>query len=93
MWKDMDFERMAEEENAYSLPRSRNEIEELVVFVRHEMHNKSQPCGAKALWIRLKEHYHLKPLPSIRTIGRILSNNELTDGMLTRKRSQYSGRS
>ena len=93
MWKDLDLERMAEEENTYSLPRSRNEIEEIVVFARCEMHNKSQPCGAKALWTRLNEHYHLRPLPSIRTIGRILTDNGLTDGMRTRKRSQYSVRS
>ena len=37
-------------------------------------------CGAAAVRARLAAHYHLKPLPSVRTIGRILARNGLTNG-------------
>jgi hypothetical protein len=79
MWKDLDMERLAEEENAWSPPRPMEEIEQIVVMVRLELFNRMLPCGAKALLRRLDRHYHVKPLPSERTIGRILARNNLIE--------------
>jgi hypothetical protein len=79
MWKDLDLEPMAEEENAYSPPRPPEEVEQIVVMARRELHNRCLPCGTRALHRRLNEFYHLKPLPSMRTIGRILARNGLIE--------------
>ena len=79
MWKDLDLERMAEEENRYSPPRPPAEVEQIVVIARLALHNQALPCGAPALHRRLNEFYHLKPLPSVRTIGRILTRNGLIE--------------
>jgi hypothetical protein len=78
MWKDLDQEQMAQEEHAYSLARSRADIEAIVVMAWWERHNRNHPCGAEALRARLQAFYHLKPLPSTRTIGRILARQGLT---------------
>jgi hypothetical protein len=80
MWKDLDQEQMAQEEHAYSLARSPEDVEAIVVMVRLERHNRNQPCGADALRKRLQTFYHLKPLPSARKIGRILARHGLTHG-------------
>ncbi len=79
MWKDLDLEAMAEEEHRDSPPRPPEEVEQLVVLARLELWNHCQPCGASALRRRLDEFYHLQPLPSVRTIGRILARNELVN--------------
>lgn len=79
MWKDLDLEQMAEEENRTSLSRPPAEVAQIVVMARRELHNRCLPCGARALHRRLNEFYHLKPLPSMRTIGRILSRNGLIE--------------
>jgi hypothetical protein len=79
MWKDLNMEEMAEEANRYSPPRPPEEVEQLVVLARMELWNRSLPCGAPALRRRLNEFYHLKPLPSARTIGRILARNGLIE--------------
>jgi hypothetical protein len=79
MWKDLDLEQMAEEENRYSRPRPPEEVEQIVVMARLELWNRSVPCGAPALRRRLDEFYHLQPLPSARTIGRILARNGLIE--------------
>jgi len=60
--------------------RSKQEIEEGVIFVRLELYNRDMPCGPKAVKERLRSFYHVKPLPSERTIARILSRNGLTHG-------------
>ena len=78
MWKDLDFEKMAEEEYALSPPRPPEEVEAFVVTARWERYNRNQPCGAAALRERLRTFYHLRPLPSVRTIGRILARHGLT---------------
>jgi hypothetical protein len=80
MFRDLDLQRMAEEANAFSSPRSADEVEQLVVMVRLELYNQGRPCGPAALRRRLDEHYHLKPLPSERTIARMLARNGLTHG-------------
>ena len=80
MWKDLDLEAMAEEENRYSRPRPAGEVEQIVVMARLQLWNRAVPCGAPALRKRLDEFYHLRPLPSVRTIGRILARNDLVNG-------------
>ena len=79
MWKDLDREALAEEDNRYSQPRPTEEVEQIVVMARLELWNRCQPCGANALHRRLKGFYHLKPLPSVRTIGRMLARNGLVN--------------
>jgi putative transposase len=80
MWWELDWEQPAREENAYVGRREPEEVRELVCFVRLELYNRAQPCGPKALRRRLAEHYNLTPLPSERTIARILARNGLTHG-------------
>jgi hypothetical protein len=79
MWKDLDLEALAEEANSWDLPRPPEEVEQIVVMARLELWNRSVPCGAVALHRRLEDFYHLKPLPSVRTIGRILARNGLVN--------------
>ena len=60
--------------------RSKQEVQECVIFVRLELYNRPLPCGPKAVRERCRESYHLTPLPPERTIGRILTRNGLTHG-------------
>ncbi len=80
MWKDLDLEQMDREENAYAGLRPPEEVEETVIMVRLNLYNRGLPCGPKALRRRLDEHFSLRPLPSERTIARILARNGLTYG-------------
>lgn len=80
MWDEVDWEAVEREENSYAGPRPPEEVEEIVVMVRLELYNKGLPCGPKALRKRLDEHEALKPLPSERTIARMLARNGLTHG-------------
>lgn len=58
--------------------RTPKEIEEIVKFVRLGLYNKGLFCGAQAIQWELEE-LNIRPLPSERTIGRILSRYELTN--------------
>jgi hypothetical protein len=58
--------------------RSKEEIEECVEFVRLELYNRDLACGPDAIRKRLDKYYHVKPLPSAKTIARILSRRCLT---------------
>lgn len=78
MWYELDFEAMAREENAYAPRQQPAEVESLVVFVRLELYNRELPCGAAALRNRLRDHYSLRPLPSLRRIRQILRCHGLT---------------
>jgi transposase InsO family protein len=53
------------------------EIEEIVKMVRLNLYNQDLFCGAQAILWEL-EDLGVQPLPSLRTINRILSRNELT---------------
>jgi putative transposase len=57
--------------------RTPAEIEEIVQLVRLELYNQAQFCGAQAIRWRLAD-LAVHPLPSVRTIGRILARHELT---------------
>jgi hypothetical protein len=56
------------------------EIEEIVVYARLELYNRNVPCGPRALRKHLDEALHIQPLPSERSIARILAHNGLTHG-------------
>jgi putative transposase len=56
---------------------TRREIEQIVVMQRLYLYNRGLPCGAKAIRLLLDQQ-DLRPLPSISTIQRILSQNGLT---------------
>ena len=57
--------------------RTSKEIEEIVKMVRLNLYNHDLFCGAQAISWEL-EDLGVNPLPSLRTINRILSRNELT---------------
>ena len=57
--------------------RTPREIEEIVKMIRFNLYNRDQFCGAQAILWEL-EDLAVKPLPSLRTINRILRRNELT---------------
>jgi len=80
MWAELDLEAMAAKKDAGAGVPSAEEIEQIVVMVRLELYNRGLACGPKALRRRLGEHYAFTPLPSQRTIARILSRSGLTNG-------------
>ena len=57
--------------------RTPKEIEEIVKMVRLNLYNRDLFCGAQAILWEMEE-LGIRPLPSLRTINRILSRNELT---------------
>ena len=60
------------------MPRSLpTQIEHLVVLERLYLYNRGLSCGAPAIRRRL-ESLEILPLPSVRSIHRILSHNGLT---------------
>jgi len=58
--------------------RSSQELEEIIVWMRLDLYNRGLPCGAKVLRRTLAADPSLRPLPSERSIGRILARNGLT---------------
>lgn len=63
-----------------NLESTKREVEECVIFARLQLYNRMLPCGPKAMRERCRDSYHLTPLPSEGTVGRILSRNRLTHG-------------
>ena len=53
------------------------EIEQIVVMERLRLYNQGLPCGAQAIRRNLIKE-GIEPVPSLSTIGRILSRNYLT---------------
>jgi hypothetical protein len=53
------------------------EIEQIVVMERLYLYNRGLPCGAQAIRRKL-DWQGIEPLPSVSTIGRMLSRNYLT---------------
>ena len=80
MWKDLNLEQMEQEENAYAGLCHPKKVEQIVVMARLELYNRGLPCGPKAFCRRLDKREALRPLPSERTIARILARNGLTYG-------------
>jgi transposase InsO family protein len=57
--------------------RTPSEIEEIVKMIRLNLYNQNLFCGAQAILWEM-EDLGVEPLPSIRTINRILARNDLT---------------
>ena len=57
--------------------RTPSEIEEIVKMIRLNLYNRNLFCGAQAILWEM-EDLGVDPLPSIRTINRILARNDLT---------------
>jgi len=76
-----DSKEMYNNEDHFGLidERSREEIEQLVIYTRLHLYNYGPHYGAKAIREQLDEE-NIRPLPSISTINRILSKNYLTNG-------------
>jgi hypothetical protein len=53
------------------------EIEQVIVWERLHLYNRGLPCGALAIRQSLGQQ-EVRPLPSVRSIHRILSRNGLT---------------
>jgi len=53
------------------------EIEEIVKMVRLNLYNNNMFCGAQAIYWEMQD-LGVNPVPSLRTINRILNRNELT---------------
>ena len=62
---------------SHATNRTSLEIEEIVKMIRLNLYNQDLFYGAQAILWEL-EDLGVKPLPSLRTINRILSRNELT---------------
>lgn len=60
-----------------SSQRTAQEIEEIVKVTRLSLYNQGLFCGGEAIHWELQEQA-IKPLPSVRTINRILRRNDLT---------------
>ena len=80
MWNDVELETLSAQENAGTPTWTSEQLEELVRLTRLELYNRNLPCGATALRNRLALLYPRQPLPSVRTIGRILARHGLTRG-------------
>ena len=59
--------------------RSKEEIEQIVIATRLYRYTRGLTYGAKAIREQLEEEL-TRPLPSISTINRILSDNNMTNG-------------
>ena len=73
--------------------RTPGEIEEIVKLIRLELYNQDLFCGAQAIRWRMEE-LEVMPLPSVRTINRILARHELTHrrtGRYQPKGKKYPG--
>jgi len=61
-----------------NISRSKAEIEEIVTMIRLNLYNHGLPCGSKEIRKKMNESV-VEPLPSERTISRILARNALTN--------------
>ena len=80
MHSELNLEYMEREENARAGTRPPAEVEQIIMMVRLELYNRGKPCGPKALRLRLHEHHALRPLPSERTIARLVAKHTLSRG-------------
>ncbi|MFO8239701.1 MAG: hypothetical protein R6T90_01745 [Dissulfuribacterales bacterium] len=60
-----------------NISRSKAEIEEIITMIRPNLYNHGLPCGPKEIRRKMNESDE-EPLPSERTISRILARQGLT---------------
>lgn len=83
MFNELDFEQMRRDAAGLCDAKwSPGEIEQIVIMIRLELYNRGAACGSKAIQRQMDESYRVKPLPSERTIVRILAANGLTYGRI-----------
>lgn len=58
--------------------RSKTEVEEIVTMIRLQLYNHGHPCGPKEIRRNMHDS-DVEPIPSERTISRILARQGLTD--------------
>jgi hypothetical protein len=80
MHAELDQAQMTKE--AFFVPAawSAHDIEVAVVQTRLTLYNEGLPCGPKAIRRHITEYEHIQPVPSERTIARMLTRNGLTHG-------------
>lgn len=78
MWNDVDVAETVEESYVPIEPSTKEEIEKVVIMVRLDLYNAAVPCGPQAIRDRIEKRCYANPLPSTRTIARILARNGLT---------------
>jgi len=61
-----------------NISRSKEEIEKIVTMIRLNLYNHGLPCGSKDIR-KIMNKSDEEPLPSERTISRILARNGLTN--------------
>lgn len=89
MWSELDQEELEREELAWRRqPWSSEEIEQVVVMERLDRHNQGLPCGPTVLRQRLRDHYGVRPLPSLGWIGQVLNRHGLTHGRTGRYKGE-----
>ncbi len=66
-------------ENEYNYNYTKKEIEEIVNLIRLNLFNKGACCGSKIIKNKMEKE-NIVPVPSKKTIGRILSRHGLTHG-------------
>lgn len=59
------------------ISRTKEEIEEVVIFVRLELYNEGLSCGPASIRKKMEEYGEVK-IPSERTISRIMARQGLT---------------
>lgn len=57
--------------------RSREEIAQIMVMAWWHLHNRDLPCGPQALAAHVRELEPTFPMPSARTISRMLTENKV----------------
>jgi len=97
MFSELDFEQMLRDTAGLcDAEWSPDEIEQIVIMIRLELYNRRVACGPKAIRTKMDEFYGVKPLPSERTIARMLATNGLTYGRIdwcdSEERSALMGR-
>ncbi len=60
-----------------NISRIKSKIEEIIKMIRLNLYNHSLPCGSKEIREKMNEAV-VKPLPSERTISRVLAHQGLT---------------
>ncbi len=61
----------------HDLPYSQDELKEIVILIRLCRYNCGNSCGDKAIRREL-QNLHIRPLPSLSFIGRVLRKEGLT---------------
>jgi len=60
-----------------NISRSKEELVEIITMIRLNLYNHGLQCGANEILRKVAE-YNVEPLPSERTISRILASQGLT---------------